>query len=313
MSKRYILFGLIFIFCIAIFSYQVSYAKFTSAASNNGNVISADSVFPPVDCNSVFLVPTTHTGTDWTNPIKGYASDNVYATTTGNGKWVSYFGFAFAGFPSNSTINGIEVSIEGKSTGRQANIDLSWDGVNYTTAGTGAVQTTTLTSTEAILLLGGPTNKWGTSRSWTSADFTSTNFRVRLTTNNTSGTISVDQIRVKVYCSLGSKQRNMSNQTNSSSLTITQTETPTLTITPTPTVIPTPTITPTNNPTPTLTPTPTSSGLNCDQYCKNINSSSVGYCASSESLCTGQDSGISQGVGYECTTETQVCCCTPQL
>ena len=54
MNKKYILLALIFIFSIAIFSYQIAYARFSSSASNNGNVISASSKFPTIIINEVF-------------------------------------------------------------------------------------------------------------------------------------------------------------------------------------------------------------------------------------------------------------------
>ena len=46
MNQRFILFSLIFLFCIAVISYRVTYALFSSSASNNGNVFSASTAFP---------------------------------------------------------------------------------------------------------------------------------------------------------------------------------------------------------------------------------------------------------------------------
>lgn len=159
---------------------------------------------PALAADTGFLAPTTKTtgsGTAaWTTPTEGYVSDDVYATANGNSKWVSYATFNIPAIPAGAAIDGIEVSIEGLTTGRQADVALSWNnGTNYTTGSGTGIQATTLTATEGTIILGDSTNKWGTAHTWAVGDFTNAKFRVRLTTDSTAGTISVDQVRVKVY------------------------------------------------------------------------------------------------------------------
>lgn len=154
-----------------------------------------------------FNAPTTYSngtgGNGWTSPENGLVSDNQYATAGSSNRWVTYAGFTFAGIPSNATITGIEVSVEGKTSGRQLETDLSWDnGFHYTSSGTGAVKTTSLTSSEHVVSLGSSSDVWGTSHTWVPSNFSGTpnsSFRVRFTSTGGGSSISVDQIRVKVY------------------------------------------------------------------------------------------------------------------
>jgi hypothetical protein len=131
---------------------------------------------------------------NWSNPGNATASDNQYSTANSNNR-VLVCTFNLPAIPSGGTINGIEVSIEGSSSGaREAVVELSWDGgTTYTSSNL----TTTFGATETTFALGGAANTWG--RTWEVGDFTSANFRARLTTNNGSGTISLDHVQVKVY------------------------------------------------------------------------------------------------------------------
>jgi hypothetical protein len=150
-----------------------------------------------------FSAPTTsaNIGTGWANRANGYASDNAYTTAKNNSRTVTYAGFTFASIPGGSIINGLEISVEGFTSGRQANVSLSWNnGTTYTT-GTG-LKLTTLSGSEGTITLGGSTDKWGTGHTWIPSDFSgspNTTFRVKLQANTTAGTISMDQVRVKVY------------------------------------------------------------------------------------------------------------------
>ncbi|MCC6569504.1 MAG: Ig-like domain repeat protein, partial [Anaerolineales bacterium] len=142
--------------------------------------------------------PTSCTG--WTNPANALSSNNVYATTAGgNNQLVCTFNLP--AIPAGAVINGIEVSIEGMSSGsREADVDLSWNaGGNYT----GGDPSTTFGGAETTFTLGGAANTWG--RAWAIGDFTAANFRVRLTSTGfpTSGTISLDHVRVRVTYSFG--------------------------------------------------------------------------------------------------------------
>jgi len=74
-------------------------------------------------------------------------------------------------------------------------VELSWDGGASWTA---AQATATLTTAMTTSILGGPANPWG--RSWTAAELSDANFRVRITdvANSTNRDFSLDWIAVRV-------------------------------------------------------------------------------------------------------------------
>ncbi|MFA6272941.1 MAG: YDG domain-containing protein [Candidatus Paceibacterota bacterium] len=146
-----------------------------------------------------FLVPSANlvnAAPSWNNSQNGYTSDDAYATTTNTSSWVSYSNFDISAIPTGSTINGIEVSVEGKTAGRDIDISLSWNHFNYTSV----IAAGFTEATDAVKLVGGATNTFG--RTWSAEDFTNENFRVRATAHSFSpnGTMfSLDQIQAKVY------------------------------------------------------------------------------------------------------------------
>jgi chitinase len=110
-----------------------------------------------------------------------------------------FFNYGFA-LPTGSTVAGIEVQLQAlvdlvKNSAALC-VQLSADGGATWTA---AKTTPALTTTETTYLLGGATDTWG--RSWTAADLSNANFRVRITTIATANVrdFSVDWIAVKVY------------------------------------------------------------------------------------------------------------------
>ena len=135
-------------------------------------------------------------GKSWKNISYAFASDNLYATAKRSNKQLRLNNFNIPGIPGGSTINGIEVTVEGLTLGLQANVALSYNGgTSYTSA-----LLTSLSGTETGNTLGSPVNTWG--RTWSPADFTNTNFVAKLTTTGANGngiTLSVDQVQVKVY------------------------------------------------------------------------------------------------------------------
>ena len=147
-----------------------------------------------------FLSPSANTiksAPSWANSQNGYASDDAYATTTNTSSWVSYADFNIPAIPTGSTIYGIEISAEGKTAGRDIDINLSWNNHNYTPVVIAAGFTE---ATDVVKLIGGATNIFG--RTWSAENFTNENFRVRATAHSFSpnGTMfSLDQIQVKVY------------------------------------------------------------------------------------------------------------------
>ena len=137
------------------------------------------------------------TGKGWSNISYSFGSDNSYAVAKKNNKTLRLSNFNLPGIPGNSTINGIQVTVEGMTTGMQASVALSFD--NGTTYTSGLL--TALTGTDAVYTLGGPAITWG--RTWNASEFTNDKFVVKLTSTGglpaSGNTLSVDQVLVTVY------------------------------------------------------------------------------------------------------------------
>ncbi|GAB4581439.1 MAG: hypothetical protein Fur0022_41860 [Anaerolineales bacterium] len=146
-----------------------------------------------------------------TNPTNGYANDGLFAVDNNSGTQTStsctsirkdrhvYYNYNIS-VPGTATINGIEVRADARvdsTTGApKLCIQLSWDGgVTWTTA----KQTTTLTTSEATYILGGPTDTWG--RLWATSELSNASFRIRITdvASNTSRDFSLDYLAVNIY------------------------------------------------------------------------------------------------------------------
>jgi len=150
--------------------------------------------------DSGFKSPTS-TGedhNDWSNPSNGFASDNsraTYQSATDRGDQ-DYYNFTF-GVPAGATIDGIELSVEGKTSFSTLvpEFELSWDGgATYTTTG----YSLSWTATESTQSVGGATDKWG--RTWSDTELSDTNFRVRIDTRNLGSFVyQLDHIQAKVY------------------------------------------------------------------------------------------------------------------
>ena len=104
--------------------------------------------------------------------------------------------------PAGATVKGIEVRLDAfadsSSSSPRLCVQLSWNGG---TTWTTAKQTSTLTTAEATYILGSPADTWG--RTWTLANFSNTNFRVRVidvasSSGATSRDFSLDWISVRV-------------------------------------------------------------------------------------------------------------------
>lgn len=174
------------------------------------------STYAPTDTG--FLNPTSNasdTGGDGdgyaTNPTRAYSDNNSFAvdTNSGNGTGTNCTGadkdkHRFYNYgvniPSGSTINGIEVRLDAKADSTTGSpkicVQLSWDGGStWTTAKT----TANLTTGEVSYSLGGSTDNWG--RTWADADFSNSNFRVRVidVASDTTRDFSLDWATVKVY------------------------------------------------------------------------------------------------------------------
>src|SRR5262245_20161091 len=79
---------------------------------------------------SVFSSPISASshGNSWTNISYSFASDNSYAIAKKSNKQLKLSSFNIPGIPGGSTIDGIEVTVEGFTAGLQANVALSYNG-----------------------------------------------------------------------------------------------------------------------------------------------------------------------------------------
>ena len=127
---------------------------------------------------------------------------NNNASCTDKGKDKHQFYNFNVNLPVGATIKGIEVRLDAFADSTTSSpkicVQLSWDGG---TTWTSAKQTSTLTTSEATYILGGPLDTWG--RTWTLANLSNTNFRVRVidiasTSGATSRDFSLDWITVRV-------------------------------------------------------------------------------------------------------------------
>ena len=129
----------------------------------------------------------------WTTPQNAYSSDNTYATADTEGQAQTFGTFSF-GIPSGNTVTGVVVRLESSASTEAGSIAvaLSWDGG---ATFTGPLQTTTLTTLDAVYTLGGHSNTWG--RTWSVSDFANENFKVRIIANPDSNLIRVDALQVR--------------------------------------------------------------------------------------------------------------------
>jgi hypothetical protein len=145
-----------------------------------------------------------------TNPANAYVDDAASAVDTDSGTVSStsctstgrdrhrFFNYGMS-LPAGATIQGIEVRLDSRADSTSGTprmcVELSWDGGVHWTA---PLATSTLSTTMATRTLGAPTNTWG--RTWTPAELSNANFRVRVTNvaNSTNRDFSLDWIAVRV-------------------------------------------------------------------------------------------------------------------
>ncbi len=154
---------------------------------------------PAPTTNTGFLSPsanaavTTGSGDNngyQTSPANAYANDSAFAsdassgtntntscTNTGKDRHI-YYNYN-VNLPVSAVIKGIQVRLDARVSSASSSpkicVQLSWDGG---TTWTTAKSTTTLSTTERTYTLGGTTDTWG--RTWTQANFSNTNLRVRI-------------------------------------------------------------------------------------------------------------------------------------
>ena len=140
----------------------------------------------------------TSPGKGWKNATNVFTENGSYTFSTAKKKQLKLSSFGSFGIPDGAVIEGVEITVNGHTDGRQALVQVSGNG-----GATWSVAKTTslpIGATDDTVTLGGATDKWlPYGPGWSSTSFTGNNFRVKLTTNNGTGTISVDQVLAKVY------------------------------------------------------------------------------------------------------------------
>ncbi|MCH8920266.1 MAG: DNRLRE domain-containing protein [Chloroflexi bacterium] len=163
--------------------------------------------FGPTPSDTGYLSPSAEaadTGGDGDgfelNPTNAFADDAAFASSMDNSVDRHRFYNYGASIPAGSTISGIEVRLDWWMDDilgtNSMDVELSWDGgTSWTSAKIGASETTT----EQTFSLGGPADTWA--RTWTDSEFSDANFRVRLTSNSSSGfrDFFLDWVAVRVY------------------------------------------------------------------------------------------------------------------
>ena len=114
-----------------------------------------------------WLSPTANVNDGWDHPSWAYASDDSRARANEYDDVVLYLQFG-SSIPAGATIDGIEVRVEGYTTGqRQAAVSLSWNGGTSFTSGSNGIRTTNVNFQafspwdDSLSTLGGSTTNWG--------------------------------------------------------------------------------------------------------------------------------------------------------
>jgi hypothetical protein len=145
-----------------------------------------------------------------TTPANAYFDDTAVAVDLNSGTGTNtsctsnkkdrhlFYNYNFS-IPTSGVIQGIEVRLDARADSTVGSpkicVQISWDGGATWTA---AKSTATLAATEATYVLGSPSDLWG--RSWSTANFSNTSFRIRVTdvASDTARDFYLDYIAVNV-------------------------------------------------------------------------------------------------------------------
>jgi uncharacterized protein YcfL len=162
-------------------------------------VLAALPIQPVSAAEAGFSAPSIYSNSTLLNAGNAYVSDNVYAQGKGSNKSAEYGNFGF-NIPAGSTINLVEVSVEGYGNKNWKVAVSKNNGATYsafTTIVNTAIETTTVT--------GGTGTLWGLT-GWTATSLNDANFRVKIASagGNPKNNAFLDQLLVKVTYSLAS-------------------------------------------------------------------------------------------------------------
>ncbi len=140
-------------------------------------------------------------GAAWTTPGNVFASDAADASITANNTDTlrpQLFGFKI---PARALITGLEVSIEGEGgDASQPNRDLTVSITKDGAAAVGSSKTANLPqTTDAVIVLGGPTDLWGIGLGVDVAEANVSTFGVYIVKTSAIGTVNIDHVVLRVY------------------------------------------------------------------------------------------------------------------
>lgn len=146
----------------------------------------------------------TITSNSVVNPNNAWASNNAHAVFSSSGDYAVY-GFPDLGIPSGSTINGIEIAVEGNTNKEDIPRNLTvalWNTSGSNPDAYTSTKTAALSKSDTTQLLGGASDKWG--KSWTVTDFSDSVFKIKVgaTTAESGSNANLDALQVKVYYTL---------------------------------------------------------------------------------------------------------------
>jgi hypothetical protein len=152
------------------------------------------------DGNGFESTPSSAHGDDAASAMdnNGGTSSSTSCTSASRDKH-RFFNYGIS-VPAGTGIPGIEVRLDARvdsgSNSPRMCVQLSWNGGASWTA---AKSTPTLTTTMTTYVLGGPADTWG--RTWTPAELTDANFRVRVinAANSTNRDFLLDWVAVRVH------------------------------------------------------------------------------------------------------------------
>lgn len=124
-------------------------------------------------------------------PDNGWTSNSSNATFNTSADTADY-GFPNLNIPAGATIDGIAVTLEGRTQSGRNLTAAIWKG-----AATTSIKTATLTTSTSTQTLGGATDKWGTT--WTVADFADATFKIRVGATLSTNNAYLNAIQVKVF------------------------------------------------------------------------------------------------------------------
>jgi hypothetical protein len=139
---------------------------------------------------------TISNATDWTDPNNVKASDDTYAICTGKKsywlKCLSYLGFST--IPATARIVGVEVMVEGKSSGiEDSQFYLCYKGKRI---GTDRAHNVEWNSVESLFLHGGSFDTWGLAL--TPAIVKDVTFGIHIALKGDGSTMSIDGVSMNI-------------------------------------------------------------------------------------------------------------------